>query len=69
MCINGAFVAIELKKCASEEEAALQRWNLDEIGKAGGVGLLVTPENWETSYAFLHAIACVGLEKAKQQFH
>lgn len=50
MCINGTFVALEVKR--SEEEAqettgriALQRKNIADIRKAGGYATFVYPEN------------------------
>lgn len=67
LCINSTFVAIELKVSADLEE--LQKWNISEIQKSGGVAMVVTPENFDTAYAFLHAIAVEGLDKAKQKFH
>lgn len=35
-CINGLFVAIEVKRDKSKRPTALQRYELHEIGKAGG---------------------------------
>lgn len=67
LCVNGYFVAIELKVHAELE--ALQKWNLEEISKAGGVGLVVTPENWDLAYEFLHTLANEGIEKARQIMH
>jgi len=67
MCVNSIFVAIELKVDAKLEK--LQEWNLDEIAKAGGIGFVVTPDNWGTTYEFLHTLAYEGLEKAKELHH
>jgi len=67
LCINGNFVAIELKVEAALEH--LQEYKLGLISEAGGIGIVVTPENWETTYEFLHMIAVDGLEKAKEHYH
>ena len=66
-CINGTFVAIELKVDAKLER--LQEYKLKLISEAGGLGLVVTPDNWDLTYEFLHTIAIEGLEKAKQIHH
>jgi len=44
ICANGHFVAWELKVGANDL-SDLQRWNLANIKKAGGVARMVTPEN------------------------
>lgn len=67
LCVNGVFVAIELKVDSPLEE--LQKWNLEEIRKAGGVGLVVTPDNWDLAYDFLKTLALEGLEEAKKVMH
>lgn len=66
-CMNSTFVAIELKVDAELEH--LQDYKLELIAKAGGVGLVVTPENWDLTYEFLHTIATQGYEKAKEIHH
>jgi len=45
-CINGHFVGLELKAIGGKP-SELQLWNLDRIDRAGGLGLLVDPINWE----------------------
>lgn len=46
LCINGRFVAIELKASAKDKASKLQEWTLDQISKAGGIALIACPENW-----------------------
>jgi hypothetical protein len=46
MCLNGQFVAIELKKDEKEQPSKLQSWVLRKIIAAGGIGLVVHPKNW-----------------------
>lgn len=45
-CVNGSFVALELKKDDKQELDALQKYKLAQIENAGGLGLKITPENW-----------------------
>lgn len=60
-CINGHFVALELKKDGFCKASALQAWALRCIIKAGGLGLVVSPENWDQAYNFLEKIASAEL--------
>ena len=68
-CINGCFVALELKNSESEKADSLQRYKLKLISEAGGVGIVVSPENWDTTYEFLHCIAIHGYELAKEIYN
>lgn len=60
MCVNGLFVAIELKKDMKENPDSLQRWNMQKIGAAGGISILAYPENWDTVYEIVSDIAHRG---------
>lgn len=51
LCINGTFIAIELKRSEDATRNALQDWTLQCIAHAGGLGFVVFPENWEETYA------------------
>lgn len=44
-CIHGYFVALELKS-RTNEPTAMQSFIMDQFVKAGGVALVVRPENW-----------------------
>lgn len=46
-CVNGRFVAIELKKSAKDKPSALQQYVLKTIRKAGGYAKSASPENWK----------------------
>lgn len=50
LCCSGKFVALELKSehgCLS----ALQKYNLEQVRKVGGVAIVASPLNWrEVSY-------------------
>lgn len=50
-CVNGTFVALELKRNKVEAmknkgRIVLQRYNIDLINKSGGFALIVYPEIW-----------------------
>lgn len=49
-CVNGVFVALELKKDEKEKPDELQTYKLMRIRKAKGVTFVVTPENWQDVY-------------------
>lgn len=46
-CINGRFVALELKRSKGAVISELQKHVLKKINDAGGLGLVVYPENWD----------------------
>lgn len=58
-CVNGVFVAIELKADKKGKVSQLQRYNLDRIIAARGVALVVSPENWDETYDFLKTLTKV----------
>lgn len=60
-CINGHFVAIELK-IDGEEADPLQAWNLNKIIKAGGLGLEATPSGWGKVYSMLIKLSLAQVE-------
>ena len=45
-CINGTFVAIEVKG-PHGKPSELQLYNRDEIRKAGGICIILYPDQWE----------------------
>jgi len=45
-CINGYYVALELKATPQDKLDALQAHTVQKIGKARGIALRVDPENW-----------------------
>lgn len=57
MCVNGMFVALELKRSISEEPDQLQQHNLNAINKAKGIGLTACPENWKDIYGVLKTLS------------
>lgn len=45
-CVNGFFVGIEVK-ASNGHPSELQIYNREEIRKAGGISIIVYPEQWE----------------------
>lgn len=56
-CINGVFVAIELKRGETVTVDPLQEWTLKKIVEADGIAAIAYPENWEAIYTYLKKIA------------
>ena len=57
ICLDGVFVAMELKKSSQDAPDALQEWNLNCIVEAGGISIVCYPENWPAVFAFLKKLA------------
>lgn len=58
LCINGSFVALELKASAQEMPTPLQRRKLEWILDAEGIAFVVYPENWDEILEYLQILAC-----------
>lgn len=56
-CVNGKFVAIELKKDDKSLPDKLQQHKLKKIVKAGGVSFVACPENSETVIGMIAIMA------------
>lgn len=56
-CINGHFVALELKASENDDATDLQAWVLKKIINSGGIGIVVHPKVWDTVYFTLLKIA------------
>jgi hypothetical protein len=54
-CINGAFVALELK-VGDNKADPLQSYYIGKIKQAGGVALILTPENEESVFKILEEL-------------
>ena len=57
MCVNGLFIAIELKKGVGEKASPLQEWHILKINQTGGWALVVHPDNWKAIYSKLEQLA------------
>ena len=55
-CMSGFFVAIEVKKDAKSKATKLQKYVLNKIHKAGGIALVVCPENFEDCMNYLQDV-------------
>lgn len=61
MCINGLFIALELKDIG-KNPTPLQEYKLNEVKKAKGMAFVVDPESWDEIYEILKEIACSEVE-------
>lgn len=52
VCCNGYFLGIELK-AADGKPSALQEWNIDQINKAGGIGIILYPHMFDEFKTFV----------------
>lgn len=46
-CVNGYFVGIELK-AETGKPSELQKWNIEQIRKSGGVAIVLYPDDFKT---------------------
>lgn len=51
-CVNGCFVAIEVK-AQNGKPSELQLYNIEEIKKSGGFAFVVYPSGWNELKVFL----------------
>lgn len=56
-CVNGIFVAMELKRDALNKASPLQQFTIDQIIRAKGCAWVVSPENWDKTKEALKALA------------
>ena len=52
-CVNGFFVALELKRDNAQRPDKLQDYQLVKIREAGGASFIVHPENWSDIFGYL----------------
>lgn len=45
-CVNGYFVGIELK-AENGKPSELQKWNIEQIRKSGGIAIVLYPDQFE----------------------
>lgn len=57
LCVNGVFVALELKASEKDKTTKLQDYNIDQINKANGYAFKAYPENWIMIFNILEKIA------------
>lgn len=56
-CVNGRFVAIELKKDAKAKVDRLQEHKLNLIAQSGGMSFVAYPDNFETVIGLIAIMA------------
>lgn len=60
-CVNGYFVAIEVKG-EHGKPSDLQLWNRDKIREAGGVSIILYPDQFDQFKSLIDALKEVGIE-------
>ena len=53
VCLNGYFIALELKSSPKAKISAMQEFVIDRIHKAGGVAYVVHPDNWDEVFNYI----------------
>ena len=54
-CVNGYFIGIELK-AENGKPSELQKWNVKKIREAGGVAIVLYPDQFETFKGYIKAL-------------
>lgn len=57
VCINGKFLGIEVK-AENGKPSDLQLYNIDEIRKAGGIGIILYPSQFEEFQRLVTMLIC-----------
>lgn len=55
ICCNGYFVGVELK-AEYGKPSELQKWNIEKIRDAGGIGIIVYPHQYEMFKNLIHSL-------------
>lgn len=68
-CVNGFFVAVELK-AENGKPSELQKWNIEKIREAGGIAIVLYPNQFEQFKRIIGIIKSVDsmLEGISEQF-
>lgn len=56
ICLNGVFIALELKTNTGKV-SKLQEYNLNKIAKCGGISIVLMPQNFDETMAFLDNVS------------
>jgi hypothetical protein len=57
LCINGYFVALELKSSIKAKPTKLQAWMIEGILRANGAAYVINPENWPAIFNYLKSVS------------
>ena len=55
VCCNGYFLGVELK-APNGKPSDLQRWNIDKIREAGGIAIVLYPDQFKAFQDLIHYI-------------
>ena len=55
-CVNGRFIALELKRDEKSMATELQKYAIQKIADSRGIALIVTPKNWSEIYGQIVSI-------------
>lgn len=64
-CVNGYFVAIEVK-ASNGKPSQLQLYNRDKIREAGGIAIILYPDQWEEFKELIEHLLANRWDYAKQ---
>lgn len=67
-CCNGYFVGIELK-AQNGKPSELQLWNIKNIRKAGGIGIVLYPDQFEEFQLLIHQLLCDNTKELQSIWH
>ena len=65
-CVNGYFVAIEVK-AENGKPSELQLWNVEQIRKAGGIAIVLYPDQFDQFKSLIEFLKEHPTEKVFQQ--
>lgn len=65
LCVNGYFIALELKADEDSPVSKMQEFNLDGVVKCNGKSFIAYPENWKMVLAKLQRFALESIHNAK----
>ena len=57
LCVNGIFVALELKRDSKAKTSKLQGYTIERINEAGGLAVVTSPENWAKVFGVLKTLS------------
>lgn len=60
LCINGTFVALELKADDESPVSKMQEYNLSEVVRCKGISYVAYPENWKSILTKLQKMTAIN---------
>ena len=65
VCCNGVFLGVELK-AENGRPSELQKWNIKQIRKAGGIGIILYPSQFEEFQAMVNLLCANDIDYCKE---